>query len=62
MVAGSVDVSLDALLMATSEIGSLIADDIVAVVRNSAILLNLRVRDGYRKISIEGFVRVANFT
>ena len=62
MVAGSVDVSLDALLMTTSEIGSLIADDIVAVVRNSAILLNLRVRDGHCKISIEGLVRVANFT
>jgi len=61
VVAGTVDVGLDALLMATSEISSLVAQYIVAVVGDSTVLLNFRVRNRLQ-VLLQSLVRVTHFT
>jgi len=62
MVTSSVDVSLDALLMTTTEISSLVAQNIVAMVRDCSVLLNFGVRDWNGKVLFQSLVRVAYFT
>lgn len=62
MVASSVDMSLDALLMATTKIGSLVTETIVAMIRDSAVLLDFGVWDWNGKVLFQTLVGVANFT
>ena len=61
VVASTVDMGLDALLMATSEISSLVAQYIVAVVGDSTVLLNFRVRHCLQ-VRLQSLVRVTHFT